>query len=50
MFSVSGLFLQYPPDLAGGLILFIEAVATLSIGVTLAALFLGGRPEAGSHR
>ncbi len=40
----SGMFLQYPPGLAGGLILFIEAVAMLSIGVTLAALFLGGRP------
>jgi multisubunit Na+/H+ antiporter MnhB subunit len=46
----SGMFLQYPPSLAGGLILFIEAAATLSIGVTLAALFLGGRPEAGPQR
>ncbi len=44
MLSVSGMFLQYPPSLAGGLILFIEAAATLSIGVTLAALFLGGKP------
>jgi len=50
LLSVSGLFLQYPPGLAGGLILFIEAAATLSIGVTLAALFLGGRPEAGPRR
>ena len=41
----SGMFLQYPPGLAGGLILFIEAAATLSIGVTLTALFLGGRPD-----
>ena len=40
----SGMFLQYPPGLAGGLILFIEAAASLSIGVTLAALFLGGKP------
>jgi len=41
----NGMLLQYPPGLAGGLILFIEAAATLSIGVTLAALFLGGRPD-----
>ena len=40
----SGMFLQYPPGLAGGLILFIEAAASLSIGITLAALFLGGKP------
>ena len=45
LLSSSGLFLQYPPDFAGALILFIEAAATLSIGVTLAALFLGGRPD-----
>jgi len=45
LLSVNGIFLQYPPGLAGGLILFIEAAATLSIGVTLAALFLGGRPD-----
>ena len=45
LLSSSGLFLQYPPGLAGALILFIEAAATLSIGVTLAALFLGGRPD-----
>jgi len=37
--------LEYPPQWAGGLILLIEAAATLSIGATLAALFLGGRPE-----
>ena len=48
MLSASGIFLQYPPELAGGLILFIEAAATLSIGVTLAALFLGG--NLGPHR
>ncbi|MEA3303139.1 MAG: hydrogen gas-evolving membrane-bound hydrogenase subunit E [Pseudomonadota bacterium] len=47
---VSGGFLQYPSGLAGALILFIEAAATLSIGVTLAALFLGGRPQAGPYR
>ena len=45
LLSTSGLFLQYPPGLAGALVLFIEAAATLSIGVTLAALFLGGRPD-----
>ncbi len=37
-------FLEYPIPLAGALILLIEAAATLSIGFTLAALFLGGRP------
>ncbi|MFP7754703.1 Na(+)/H(+) antiporter subunit B [Thermodesulfobacteriota bacterium B35] len=37
-------FLEYPLPAAGMIILFIEAVATLSIGLTLAALFLGGRP------
>ncbi len=42
--SAGGMFLQYPPGLAGGLILLIETAATLSIGVTLAALFLGGNP------
>jgi len=50
LLSAGGMFLRYPPSLAGGLILFIETAATLSIGVTLAALFLGGRPEAGPHR
>jgi multisubunit Na+/H+ antiporter MnhB subunit len=39
------MFLQYPVDLAGTLILLVEAAATLSIAVILAALFLGGRPE-----
>jgi len=32
--------LTYPPALAGGLILLIEAALTLSIGLTLAALYL----------
>ncbi len=36
-------FIQYPLDWAGSLILCIEAAAALSIGATLAALFLGGR-------
>ena len=43
---VSGrLFLEYPPPLAGSLILLIETAAALSIGFTLAALFLCNRPE-----
>ncbi len=37
--------LEYPPPFAAALMLLIEAAATLSIGITLAALFLGGRPE-----
>lgn len=41
----SGVLLGYPVPAAGALILLIEAVAGLSIGVTLAALFLGGDPE-----
>ncbi len=45
-FVVEGQLLQYPPAHAGSLILVIETAATLSIGVTLAALFLGGRPAA----
>lgn len=42
--------LEYPPPFAAALILLIEAAATLSIGITLAALFLGGRPEEGPQR
>ncbi len=42
---LEGQLLQYPPAQAGVLILLLEAVATLSIGVTLAALFLGGHPQ-----
>ena len=49
LLSASGMFLQYPPGLAGGLILFIETAATLSIAVTLAALFIGGRPASGAR-
>jgi multisubunit Na+/H+ antiporter MnhB subunit len=40
-----GKLLTYPVAQAGTLILIIEAAATLSIGVTLAALFLGGQPH-----
>ena len=43
-FVTKGLFLQYPETWAKVLILLIEFVATLSIGATLAALYLGGRP------
>ncbi|MCW9013147.1 MAG: DUF4040 domain-containing protein [Gammaproteobacteria bacterium] len=39
-----GQLLEYPPAQAGVLILLLETVATLSIGATLAALFLGGHP------
>ena len=37
--------LEFPLSIAGTLILLIEAAATLSIGVTLAALFFGRRPQ-----
>lgn len=47
---VGGRLLEYPPPFAAVLILLMEAMATLSIGITLAALFLGGRPEAEVHR
>ena len=39
-----GRLLTYPVAHAGVLILILETAATLSIGVTLAALFLGGQP------
>ncbi|MDZ7662705.1 MAG: MnhB domain-containing protein [Thiohalophilus sp.] len=42
----SGLLLAYPLSVAGALILLIEALATLAIGTTLVALFLGGEPGA----
>ncbi len=37
-------FLEYPPVFSGSLILLIESAATLSVGFTLAALFLGEQP------
>ncbi|MEN8175924.1 MAG: hydrogen gas-evolving membrane-bound hydrogenase subunit E [Pseudomonadota bacterium] len=43
---MGGRLLEYPPSFAGALILLIESAATLSIGMTLAALFLGSRPGA----
>lgn len=39
-------FLTYPPAIAKWLILLIETGATLSIGATLAAAYLGGLPVA----
>lgn len=45
LFLIGGAFLEYPPSLAGGLILLVEAAATMTIGATLAALFLGNRPR-----
>ncbi|WP_325292830.1 hydrogen gas-evolving membrane-bound hydrogenase subunit E [Thiocapsa sp.] len=44
-FFFGAVWLDYPLDWAGAVILLIEATASLSIGATLAALFLGGRPE-----
>jgi multisubunit Na+/H+ antiporter MnhB subunit len=43
--ALGGLLLEYPPHWAGVLILVIETAATLSIGVTLMVLFIGGRPS-----
>jgi multisubunit Na+/H+ antiporter MnhB subunit len=42
-----GRLLEYPRDLAGDLIVLIEAAATVSIAVTLTTLFAGGRLEGG---
>ncbi len=42
---LGGELLEYPSVLAGELIFLIEAVATLSIGITLAAIFFGSRPQ-----
>ena len=39
-------FLQYPRGWSGGLILLIEAAATLAIATTLALAYIGGRPMA----
>lgn len=43
----TGTLLGYPPGRAGGWIVLIESAAMLSIGLTLGALFLGGRPDDG---
>jgi multisubunit Na+/H+ antiporter MnhB subunit len=42
---IEGHLLKYPPARAGTLILILETIATLSIGATLAALFLGERAQ-----
>ena len=44
-FMIEGKLLTYPVKQAGTLILILETAATLSIGITLAALFLGGQPQ-----
>ena len=41
---MEGQLLKYPPAQAGILILSLETAATVSIGVTLTALFLGIPP------
>ena len=43
--ALGGRLLEYPRDWAGILILIIESAATLSIGVTLMVLFVGGKPS-----
>jgi hypothetical protein len=40
-----GALLQYPPALAGALILLVEAGLTLSIGLVLASLYLANAAE-----
>ena len=42
---LEGRLLQFSPQWAGRLILFIETIATISIGATLIALFLGAPPN-----
>ncbi|WP_260843152.1 Na(+)/H(+) antiporter subunit B [Sedimenticola selenatireducens] len=42
---IQGGLLTYPVAQAGWMILLLESAATLSIGATLAALFLGGVPK-----
>lgn len=43
-------FLTYPPAQAKWLILLIETAATIAIGATLAAAYVGGYPQALSSR
>lgn len=45
-----GKLLDYPRAHAGSLIMLIESAALISIGLTLAALFVGGRPEEDTKR
>ncbi len=46
----TGDLLGYPEETAGWFILLIESACALSIGVTLAALFAGSRPESGVQK
>ncbi len=46
--AVNGQILHYPQASAGLWILLVEAAALISIGLTLGALFYGGRPPQGS--
>ena len=39
-----GSFLSFDPHQAGALLLLLEAACAVSIGLTLAAFFAGGRP------
>lgn len=43
--SIGNNLLEYPRQSAGSWILLIESAAAVSIGVTLAALYAGGRPH-----
>ena len=45
MLALGRAFLDYPPALAGTLILVIETAAMISIAATLVLAFLGGRPQ-----
>jgi len=45
MLFARGNFFEYPPEAAKDIILMIEGAAMLSIGATLALLFVGGAPE-----
>jgi len=50
MLSLEGGLLQYPQAQAKDWILLIESAATVSIGFTLAALFIGGMPDLNAER
>lgn len=50
MLSLEGGLLQYPEGQAKDWILLIESAATVSIGFTLAALFIGGMPDLNAER
>jgi len=50
MLALGRSFLDYPPALAGTLILVIETAAMISIAATLVLAFLGGRPQMQKHK